>query len=182
MTCTPVTERRWLRSFVLLAVSALFTVLLPGCGGCTSSNTKTAAQKKKEEEEKKAKEKKDKKKKKSDKPLEDFTLGRILVQPSEVKKGSADINYVKRGHWVAATQQMRANNFDVEAELRSMTADSNGVPFDVEHTNYALLFSRPVPLAKGTVKPVESLFFIPRERTESRPPVLRNELVPQRGG
>jgi hypothetical protein len=176
-----VTENRWLRSCVLLVISALFAVAIPGCGGC-GSGTQTAAQKKKAEEEKKAKEKEDKKKKKSEKPLEDFTLGRILVQPSEVKKGSADINYVKRGHWVAATQQMRANNFDVEAELRSMTADNSGVPFDVEHTNYALLFSRPVTLAKGSVKPVESLFFIPRERTETRPPVLRNELVPQRGG
>lgn len=178
-----VSESRWLRSCVLLVIAALFTVAIPGCGGCWSS-PQTAAQKKQAEEEKKAKEKEDKKKKKkSEKPLEDFTLGRVLVQPSEVKKGSADINYVKRGHWVAATQLMRANNFDVEAELRSMTADGNsGVPFDVEHTNYALLFSRPVPLAKGSVKPVESLFFIPRERTEMRPPVLRNELVPQRGG
>lgn len=178
-----VSESRWLRSFVLLVISALFTVAIPGCGGCWSSS-QTAAQKKKAEEEKKAKEKEEKKKKKkSEKPLEDFTLGRVLVQPNEVKKGSADINYVKRGHWVAATQQMRANNFDVEAELRSMTADSSsGTPFDVEHTNYTLLFSRPVTLAKGSVKPVESLFFIPRERTESRPTVLRNELVPQRGG
>src|SRR5215207_10946341 len=134
-----VIESRWLRSCVLLVISALFTVAIPGCGGCWSS-TQTAAQKKKAEEEKKEKEKEDKKKKKKEKPLEDFTLGRVLVQPSEVKKGSADINYVKRGHWVAATQQMRANNFDVEAELRSMTADSSsGTPFDVEHTNYTLL-------------------------------------------
>jgi len=178
-----VTERRWLRSFVLLAVSALFTVLLPGCGGCNSnSKTKTAAQKKKEEEEKKAKEKKDKKKKKSDKPVEDFTFGRVLVQPSEIKKGSPDINYVKRGHWVAATQQMRANNFDAQAEMKSLVADSSGIPFDIEHTNYSLLFSRPVSLAKGSVKPVESVFFVPRERVESRPPNLRNELLPQRGG
>jgi hypothetical protein len=177
-----VSESRWLRSCVLLVVSALFTVAIPGCGGCWSS-PQTAAQKKKAEEEKKEKEKEEKKKKKkSEKPLEDFTLGRVLVQPSEVKKGSADINYVKRGHWVAATQLMRANSFDVEAELHSMTADTSGVPFDVEHTNYTLLFSRPVTLAKGSVKPVESLFFIPRERTQARPPDLRNELIPQRGG
>lgn len=176
-------QSRWLRSAVLLLIGSILVMTLPGCGGCWSSS-QSAAQKKKADEEKEAKEdeEKKKKKKKGEKPLDDFTLGRVLVQPNELKKGSADINLVKRGHWVAATQQMRANHFDVEAELRSMTADNNGVPFDVEHTNYALLFSRPVPLAKGTVKPVESLFFIPRERAESRPPVLRNELVPQRGG
>jgi hypothetical protein len=176
-------ESRWLRSCLLLIASAIFTVAIPGCGGCWSSS-QTAAQKKKADEEKKKKEdeEKKKKKKKSEKPLEDFTLGRILVQPNEVKKGVADLNHVKRGHWVAATQLMRANNFDAQAELRSMTSSSSGEPFDVEHTDYALLFSRPVSLAKGSVKPVESLFFVPRERTESRPPVLRNELVPQRGG
>lgn len=174
-------ESRRVRSCVLLIVSAMLVVAIPGCGGCWSSQT--AAEKKKAEEEQKEKEKQEKKKrKKGEKPKEDFTLGRVLVQPSEVKQGKADVNYVKRGHWVAATQQMRANNFDVEAELRSITADTSGLPFDVEHTNYALLFSRPVPLAKGTVKSVESLFFIPRERADSRPPVLRNELVPQRGG
>jgi hypothetical protein len=177
-------ERCWLRSSLLLVIGAIFIVAMPGCGGCwNSSAQKTAAQKKAEEDEKKEKEKKDKKKKKkSDKPVEDFTFGRILVQPNEVKKGTADLNYVKRGHWVAASQQMRANNFDVQADLRSMTADNSGNPFDIEHTDYALLFSRPVPLAKGSVKPVESLFFVPRERTDQRPPVLRNELVPQRGG
>lgn len=176
-----VMESRWLRSCMLLLVAAVSAMALPGCGGC-SSNSQTAAQKKAEEKQKEKEKQDKKKKKKSEKPLEDFTLGRILVQPSEVKKGSADVNLVKRGHWVAATQQMRANNFDVQAELRSMTSDSSGQPYDIEHTNYALLFSRPVPLAKGSVRPAESLFFIPRERTESRPPVLRNELVPQRGG
>src|SRR5688572_9204165 len=101
----PLTQSRWLRSCMLLIAGALFTVAIPGCGGCSSSS-QTAAQKKKAEEEKKEKEKQDKKKKKkAEKPLEDFTLGRILVQPNEVKKGVADINHVKRGHWVAASQQ-----------------------------------------------------------------------------
>lgn len=184
MLRAPETASRWLRSCVLLVICTIFAVAIPGCGGCWSSSApKTAAQKKAEEDEKKEKDKKDKKKKKkSDKPVEDFTFGRILVQPNEVKKGTADLNYVKRGHWVAASQQMRANNFDVQADLRSMTADNTGNPFDIERTDYALLFSRPVPLAKGSVKPVESLFFVPRERTDTRPPVLRNELIPQRGG
>jgi hypothetical protein len=179
-----VTESR-LRSWLLVVLGILFVVPIAGCGGCWSSTSKpkTAAQKKKEAEEKKEKEKKDKKKKKkSNKPVEDFTFGRILVQPHELKKDSADLNYVKRGHWVAASQQMRANNFDVQGELRSMMADNGGLPFDIEHTDYSLLYSRPVALAKGSAKPVESLFFVPRERIDAKPPVFRNELVPQRGG
>lgn len=181
MSRAPVMESRWLRSCLLLVVCALFAVVMPGCGGCWNSS-QTAAQKKAEEEKKEKEAEEKKKKKKREKPLEDFTLGRILVQPNEVKKGAADRNFVKRGHWVAASQLMRANNFDSQAELRSMTSDSSGVAFDIEHTNYALLYSRPVALAKGSVKPVESMFFLPRERTDTRPPVLRNELLPERGG
>jgi hypothetical protein len=165
---------RWL---LLGLLSALLLICLPGCNGCFDTSNPSASKKPEEE-----KEEREKKKKKAAKPLPDFTLGNIQVQPSEVVRDRAEINYVKRGHWVAAAQIMRANNFDVpQAELRSLTASGDGVPFDIEFTNYAMSFSRPVSLPKGQGKPADSIFFIPRERTVSRPPQLRHELLPQQG-
>jgi hypothetical protein len=165
----------------LLMLLALLGLVLPiaGCGGCNSSPTAQSDDEEDNEAKEKAKKEKEKKKKK---PLEDFAFGNILAQPNEVVKDRAPISYVKRGHWVTAAQTMRANNFDVQAELRSLTASNDGTAFDIEHTNYAFLFSRPVPLPKGQARLAESVFFVPRERVDARPPQLRNELVPQRSG
>jgi hypothetical protein len=175
MTSDSFSQRRR-RAAILCFLSALLCVALPGCGGCWNSDPSTQQDGKDEQDDAKSKDKR-----KQKKPVEDFTFGRILVQPTEVTKSRTEVNYVKRGHWVSAGQMMRANNFDVNAELRSSTADSTGTPFDIEHTNYVMSYSRPAALPKGQAKQFDSLFFVPRERTDARPPLFRNEVIPDRG-
>lgn len=171
-------EHRRLRAFVALLVAMTLVVSLPGCGGCW--NTDPVAQKKAAEEEKKKREE-DEKKKKKEKPKDDFTLGQIRSQPGETVKDKAEINYVKRGHWLTAGIPVRANNFDAAGQMESFTSGTDGKPFDIEHTKFAIEFARPLSLPKGQVKTPESLFFFPRERPQGMPGFLRTELSLDRG-
>lgn len=138
---------------------AFLLPLAPGCGGCGSSTTpaQTAAEKKKKEEEEK--EKKDK-----PKPKPDFDKLKLTVMPHD---GQDLTQSVKPGHWVSATLDAKANNFDFPGELEAGINTAPGVPIDLEHTAYRLFASRPVSLPKGQAKRLEVLFFVPRSTTTS---------------
>jgi hypothetical protein len=155
---------------MLLLGMSLFT----GCGGCTPDDSLRPDEKELDPEEKE-------KKKKAEKPP-DYTFEEIRAQPNEFAKDRAKVNYVKRGHWVTTTQQVLANNFDVQADVQAVVTNLAGGVYDIEHTRYALSYTRPVALPKGQPKPLETLFFIPREPVLSQSVNLRNDLLNVRGG
>ncbi len=155
---------------LLVCFGVLLTATLPGCSGCRPEDP--VAKKKREDEEKK--------KKKKEKPKDDFEVARVTVQPSDP---SSPQNLVKPGHWITAAQQMRANNFDFQAELESASVDRNGQPIDVEHTPFHLLMSRPASLPKGEVKHFEMTYFIPHRMQQGSSQVwLQSKLRAARGG
>ena len=137
---------RWAAALcVLLLVSSM-----PGCqctgagGGATGANAK----------KKKADEDKEKEKKKK---LPNFEMGRLRLQPTDEQQLQV---YVKPGHWVSASVQARANNFDASGELATATTDSGGQPKIIEGTSFQVGATRPVALAKGQAKPLEATWFI----------------------
>lgn len=155
--------------WLLLAFCTLTT--MPGCGGCW--NQDPLARKKKEAEEKKKK------------PKPDFELGRLEVLPRDP---ATNQNFVKAGHWMAATREMKANNFDFKADSAAATVDRGERPFEIANTRFQLKSSRPVSLPKGQLKLVECQYFIPSLPKQedgferSRVIWLQNELLARRGG
>jgi len=155
-----------------LALILLFALALPGCRGCFQSDPDPDAQKKEDEAKQKAK------------PKPDFDVGRLQILLRD--EGNAR-NLVKSGHWMTATQQMTANNFDFHAELQSAVTDRSRTPVPVQNTAFRLTSVRPVVLPKGQRRALETTFFIP-----NIPPGggiaspatiwLRNTLRARRGG
>lgn len=167
--------------WVVLAALLLFT---PGCGGCWNGGG--AAGPKQLTDEELLAEQERKKKKKAEKPKPDFELPDPVVLPNDPfailptfdPKKDADeaatspstdeedlsraIARIKPGHWVAAVQRAKANNFDFQGLLASMPVDANGDPLEIEHTRFRLLLDRPASLPKGQTKYFESLFFLTR--------------------
>ncbi len=162
------------RTLLLVCLGLLVAVTLPGCGGCL--NEDPIARKKKEEEQAKQKEK--------EKPKKDYEIEeRVFVQPRDV---GLNQNLVKPGHWMTATQQAKANNFDFQAELESAATRRNAEPIDVENTAFRITMSRPVSLPKGQNKQLETLYFVPHPPPDSvsgsRMVWLQNRLRARQGG
>jgi len=154
-------------------------VSVPGCGGCLREDP--LAKKKREEEKKKKK------------PKPDFEMGkRLRIKPYDTTTGTRNIadtrNLVKAGHWMAATQAARANNFNFQAELDSASVNRNGQVFDIPNTAFRMEMSRPASLPKGQTKHFETSYFIPSLPSEeegyqgSRQVWLDNKLRARRGG
>lgn len=167
--------------WVVLAALLLFT---PGCGGCWNGGG--AGGPKQLTDEELLAEQERKKKKKAEKPKPDFELPDPVVLPNDPftilpnfdlkKEGeepasststeedelSRAIARIKPGHWVAAVQRAKANNFDFQGLLASMPVDANGDPLEIEHTRFRMLLDRPASLPKGQTKYFESLFFLTR--------------------
>jgi len=139
---------------VCLGLTAI--AALPGCGGC---RRETAAEKKKREEEEKKK-KEEEKKKKKEKPKPDFVGDSLKVQPYD---DSNDRAAVKSGHWVSATQRLKANNFNFQGELHSATVSGTGKPIDLERTPYRIAMTRPASLPKEQEKHFETSHYVPRQ-------------------
>jgi hypothetical protein len=173
---------RFSLTFLLLTLFCLGTLSLPGCGGCwkdtTSASAKKKAEEKKEEDEKK------KKKKKSEKPKPDFeplvmrmlpgTDPTLAVRNPEIKG--------KPGHWIAISVYAKANNYDFPGELRTFPAlGGSNLPMNVENTTARVAVSRPASLPKGQMRPLTSLFYLPR-REEGSTYALRAELRGSHGG
>jgi hypothetical protein len=164
-------------AWLACCLSVALVLCLTGCNGCVNQDPLV-----KRQEEDLEKELERKKKEREKKPEEDFTFQEIRVQPNDFMKNRAKINYVKRGHWTTANQQIKANNFDAQADILAVTTNLEGKPYDIEHTTYSLAFSRPAAFPKGQTKSIESLFFLPRESVKTQSVNLRNDLVNVRGG
>jgi hypothetical protein len=136
--------------FWLMVCACLCTLALPGCSGCRKTNQ--AAKKKAEEEEAEKK----KKKKQELPPYEVTQLTSYPDDPDQVQ------NFVKPGHWVTMTEQMRANQFDFQADFELAATDRDGQPFLVENTDFHLRLSRPISLPKGQIRTLELTTYVPR--------------------
>ncbi len=132
----------------LLVFLALVTLTLPGCGGCRKPTKADEAKKKKDEEAKKEK----------PKPKPDFERLELAAQPSERKN---PLKAIKPGHWMAATIQTKANNFDFSGELDTAPTDSQGNLLDLKRTPFRLTTSRPAMLPKGQDRRLEVSLFVP---------------------
>lgn len=183
-------ESRWNRwTWLLLLLSAVSLVSMPGCSGCW--NDDDAAAKKEEEDKEK------KKKKKLEKPKPNFEMPVAAVLPNdpnirvlqEADAGKSSqgekllqISRVKPGHWAAVSQMARANNFDFVGELRSASIDADGQPLDIEHTNFRVLSQRPASLPKGQTRLMETFFYLPRRTTNAGAYTLQTSLFGADGG
>lgn len=124
------------------------------------------------------------KKKEKEKPKKDFEIEeRVFVQPRDL---GLNQNFVKPGHWMTATQQAKANNFDFQAELESAATRRNGEPIEVENTTFRITMSRPVSLPKGQNKQLETIYFAPHPPPDtvsgSRMVWLQSRLRARQGG
>ncbi|NOY42231.1 MAG: hypothetical protein GXP26_10390 [Planctomycetes bacterium] len=163
---------------VLLAVAMLTTV---GCGGCDTQPVD--AQAKKLEEEKKKKEDAEKKKKL---PVEIGELLPQLGRDLESNKEAAEVGgdtgariLVKPGHWTPTVQRMKANYEDFVGRSSVALLDGKNQPTVLRNTRYSLLASRPIALAKGRAKLIESELFVPEQTTGKR---VRAALVNRESG
>jgi hypothetical protein len=163
----------WFVKWTLLA--CLGALIAGGMPGCSCMQEDPIAKKRRELEEERKKKQKEK-----EKPKPDFEVGQLRITPSD---GGADKTVVKPGHWVAATMQMKANNFDFPAELESATINTSQRPYDVEHTRFHLLMSRPASLPKGQAMQFETVYFVPHGvPREQKQVLLETKLRGSRGG
>ncbi|MDP6443989.1 MAG: hypothetical protein QF805_09385, partial [Pirellulaceae bacterium] len=121
--------------------------------------------------------KKDEEKKK--KKLPDFQVGPMKTQPYD---GGILQNAVKPGHWIATIQEMKANNFEMLADLRSASVDENARPIMIEKTNYQMVSSRLAALPKGQTKAFEVTYFVPRRNQKGKRAWLQSQLRARHGG
>lgn len=175
-------------AFLAWLLVTLWLIPLVGCQGCWSSSANPNGKKKLTAEEE-LEEKEKKKKKLAEKPKPDFEILPTIVLPNESgqdaeddgteKKPSAPkvVFFTKPGHWIAAAQLAKANNFDFQGELRTFPMDMSENPLDIEHTDFRLSMTAPASLPKGVPKRFETMFFLPRRGTKgSQSYTLRTEL------
>lgn len=158
-----------------MVVLAPLLLTVPGCAGCTADDPATAAKKKKDKEA-------EEKKKKSEKPKDPFEAAQLIIEPGEAK-ATANINNVKPGHWVTASQAFKSNDADVVGEFYSSAVDQQGRPMEMDHAPFRMLLTRGAPLPKGQVKHFEFLYYVPRRfETQNASTRLQNRLVARGGG
>ncbi len=120
------------RLVVAMFLATAVLVSLPGCSGCRAKRDKSQPAK-------------------PVKPKDDFELLRLSTLPNAV---SAAETMVKPGHWIGASVDLLANNFDAVTELAVEPVSLPGLP-------YRLICSRPAVLSKSQRKSIETLFFLP---------------------
>lgn len=145
-----VSTRTSLHLWMLLLLAG--TLVLTGCKGCTNPLASRDDKKAPDLDEL------EKKKKEKEKPKEDFEF-----KPATIVPGDADEtrSFVKPGHWVTVQHEIKANNFDFQAELHTRATDSAGAAIDIEHTPFQISSSRPAILPKGQDKVFETTYFLP---------------------
>jgi len=77
--------------------------------------------------------------------------------------GTAARLLVKPGHWTTTIQEMKANYEDFIGQSSTTLVNSRRQPVTLEHTNFSFQSTRPVALAKGRAKRIESELFIPEQ-------------------
>jgi hypothetical protein len=133
--------------------------MMPGCGGCTQTSKQIEEARAKKEKE--LLDEKDLLKQK-EKPKPDFEPVKLRVMPQKTDETEAHRLLVKPGHWTAAVEEMKANNFDFVGQLYADTRPKADEPATViDRTPYRLAITRPAPLAKGQPKFFEMLFYVP---------------------
>ena len=151
-------------------VATVCVTAMTGCGGCRPD---PLVERKNELDDVD-------KRKKVQKPLDDFVMTTAQTLPPD---DTAVRPLAKPGHWVTAFQEIKANNFDASAELRSAATDSRGVVFPVPRTPYELTGYQPVQLPKGQSRRFETTYFIPFEAGNlTRQVWLERQLRAARGG
>jgi hypothetical protein len=138
----------------MLAISALFPVLLalPGCSGCSKDPATLQKELEKAEAERKKKE--------AEKPKPDFETRGLGTQPSTRQ---ALTNGCKPGHWTsAALWDAKANNFDFLGDMDIRVEDGQSHPLQLFATPYELTTARQVSLSKGQAKNFDSVLFVPQ--------------------
>jgi hypothetical protein len=135
------------------------SLMMPGCGGCTKTSKEIEEARAKKEKE--LLNEKDLLKQK-EKPKPDFEPVKLHVMPQKTDETEAHRLLVKPGHWTAAVEEMKANNFDFVGQLYADTRPTaNDPPTVIDRTPYRLAITRPAPLAKGQPKFFEMLFYVP---------------------
>jgi hypothetical protein len=120
------------------------------------------------------------KRKKLTKPLDDFVMTTAQTLPPD---DTAVRPLAKPGHWVTTFQEIKANNFDASAELRSAATDSQGEVLPVPRTLYQMAGFQPVQLPKGQSRRFETTYLIPLEAGNlTRQVWLDRQLQAVRGG
>jgi len=156
-----------LRATVWACAGLLVITMLPGCSGCLPDSV---VERKKELDDI------DKRKQKEE-PEPDFKMTPSRTLPPDERPMS------KPGHWVAADHEIKANNFNYNAELRTAATDSQGATFPIPRTNFQLAGSQPAKLPRGQAKVFETTYFIPYEAANiSKQVWLNRELRAARGG
>lgn len=175
----------------------IFLLAFSGCSGC---QPKTAAQKKKEAEEAR-------KRLLQEKQPDPFTIGQITPLPSEVKLlkplvtdpaeidaaeeekrkeeeksrlgNKVFLNFVKPGHWTGLILPIRSNQVDIAGDLIASTIDSKTQELaEVDNTLFRFTLSRPITLAKGQAKYLESIAYVPKSLQSGANTVrFRNEVI-----
>lgn len=158
-------ERGMTRRLVwLLLVSTLLG--MTGCGGCRSETPQERqARLDAEEEQRKKREDEIRKKKEEEKKKQEFIINNPITKPSET---GSSISRAKRGHWMTATQLMKANYRDWGGETTLQVIDSSGKPIPIDQTPFVLSSSRPVQLAKGRPRQIDNVFLVPSIAKASR--------------
>lgn len=167
-----------------LTLLVAICMLTPGCSGCWTSDPNAQAKKAEEEDDldpEKLLEKK-KKKKKDEEKKKDFDYQPTSTLPEDQVSNGVQRNYVRRGHWVGTRQFIVANNFDFSAVFETRITEPSGEPFDVDQTSYTSVVSRPAKLAKGQVRPLESMLLLPRQSIQGRTPQIHVEIAANYGG
>ena len=120
--------------------------------GWLGDNQLTAEKKRAEAE---AKQKEEETKKKSVDPR----VERLVVQPGEPESA---VQALKPGHWATGTERMRAIYREFVGQQRLSVVNRHGNPYPVDGTPLALESTRPVALAKGRPKEIETTFLVPQ--------------------
>lgn len=151
----------WLAVLVaLLAAAVLAVAAWRGWSDVSLTAEKQAAE---AEARKKADEEKEKEL--------DPQIERLVVQPGEPK---TDSQAMKPGHWATSTQRMRAIYQDFVGEEQTRVVNGQGEAYPVPGTPQVLESTRPVTLAKGQPKEIESIFLAPQSRRQM---LVRGQLV-----
>ncbi|NOY43778.1 MAG: hypothetical protein GXP26_18320 [Planctomycetes bacterium] len=153
------------RTRVLLWAVGMLAIL--GCSGSDSQQT-PPAQAEQEDAEQQQKNLAEKKKR-NDREIQPLLalLGQEFLPESDGSgrsTGKASHRLlVKPGHWTTTVQEMKSNDDDFVGVSSTTCVDASQQPTTLEHTNFTLQSTRPVALAKGRMKRVESPLFIPEQ-------------------
>ncbi|MGI9428097.1 MAG: hypothetical protein ACR2NM_05525, partial [Bythopirellula sp.] len=145
---------------------AMLVLVASGCRGCNSQAT-SADQTEEELAEQKKKQLAEKKK------LEDLEimpllplLGQEPTPQDDEQEESPQVKpglLVKPGHWTTTVQEMKANYDDFVGMSSTTLVDSKQRPAPLADTNFTFRSTRPVALAKGRAKRIESEMFVPQQ-------------------